>query len=100
MISLCTVLDWLASRWNFKHHSSSGFSQSGVYMLAVSDIHLAGESASSKNNGNLYLSGNWEFSNSAMWLIDSLNYYQFPCPSKIFFLHLHISLSLTFESVF
>ena len=33
-------LDWLASRWSFKHHQPSGFNQSRVYVLAVVSFHL------------------------------------------------------------
>ena len=35
----------------------------------------------------LYLSGNWEFSDSAMWLVYSLNCYQFPGPTAILCLY-------------
>ena len=37
-------LDWLASRWSFKHHQLSGFNQSRVYVLVVSSFHLVGVS--------------------------------------------------------
>ena len=36
----------------------------------------------------LYLSENWEFSDSAMWQNYSLNYYQFPRPTAILCFHI------------
>ena len=36
------VLDWLVSGWSFKHHQTSGFSQSRVCVLVVSSFHLGG----------------------------------------------------------
>ena len=42
-------LDWLASRWSFRHRQPSSFNQSRVYVLVISSSHLL-ESTSNKTN--------------------------------------------------
>ena len=51
----------------------------------------------------LYLSGNYEFSGSAVWSISSLNCYQFPSPTAILCFYIvtfpnHYLLSQSFET--
>ena len=58
-------LDWLASRMYFKYQASSA-----VYVLEVISFHLVGGLLPVKTSQEcvsdlyLYLSGNWEFSDS------------------------------------
>ena len=78
VISLCSVVEWLASGWSFNHHQPSGFYRSGISVLAVSGFHLVG-SSSSKNNLGMCIRPlsvsfrNWELSDSARC---DLNCYQ------------------------
>ena len=61
----------------------------GVYVFVVSRSHLMGVCFLYKQFWNvchirpLYLSGNWEFCDSAVWQIYSLNCYQFSSPIAI-----------------
>ena len=76
---------------SFKHHQFSGFKQSRIYVLIGSSFQLEGDLLPIKTTQEclsglyLYLAGNWEFSDSAMWQKYSLNCYQFPSPTAIFF---------------
>ena len=86
----------LASIWRFKHHQLSGFNQSRVSVLVLAVFIWCG-SASYKTSQEcvsvfyLYLLGNREFGDSAMWLVYNLNCYQsgvFLCvcsPKQLFF---------------
>ena len=47
-------LDWLASRWCFKQHQPSGFSQSRVYVLVANSLHLDGGLLPVKTTRNVY----------------------------------------------
>ena len=99
---------WLASRWSSKHLQSSGFSQTWVYVLAVSSFHLLGVYFLFKNNNKThhhkhthththnwgmsvrlwYFPGTWGF-DEPVWLVYSLNCYQFPGPTGIVSTSLH-----------
>ena len=74
----------LAPKWSFKHHQHSGFNQSRVSLLRLAVFVWCG-SASYKTTQEcvsglyLYLLGNWEFGDSAMWLVYNLNCYQLVC---------------------
>ena len=93
MISCAQFLDWLASGWSFNPHQRSGFSQSRVFMLAVSSFCLVGGLLLIKQLRNvcqafIFLLGNWEYRDSAVLQVYSLNCYQFPGPRAV--LHFYI----------
>ena len=71
----------------FKHHQPPGFNQSTFYVLAVSRGLLPGKKKKKtvqESGLYLYLSGNWEFGDSAMWQNYSLNCSQFPAQQLFF----------------
>ena len=99
-------MDWLASRLNFQASSTSWFQP--VYILCSccqqGSSSWGGKKKTVQESGlYLYLSGNCEFSGSAVWQISNLNCYQFPSPtailcSYIFTFPNHYLLSQAFES--
>ena len=97
----------LALKWSFKHHQLSGFNQSSISVLVLAVFIWCG-SASYKTTQEcmsglyLYLLGNWEFGDSARWLVYNLNCYKCVCffspNSYSLFLPFHILQSLTANS--